>query len=277
MKKKIPSVLVSVCNPAKELLPMWIWIISDVSWLQTDSWKWKILRCERLAVGINASKVAVNVKHQSPEYRPSEIFRPLVSKLANWHPRSCNATVSRKTESYSSRSLSLRREIHLRVWSKVYSLLLTWTRRLHQATLWHSLSLKCVSLTSLHVAKTDKWPDSNALLRRTTRLSHCESRVTWGIHVSEITSARSSTEEPAHNIHLVDVDGNSRSAVSVSGVHFQTHTRIQGELGSSFSASVTERQYTSVNTCFLDPLCEVLFIPWVMETVIQASDVNTKQ
>lgn len=165
MKKKIPSVLVSVCNPAKELLPMWIWIISDVSWLQTDSWKWKILRCERLAVGINASKVAVNVKHQSPEYRPSEIFRPLVSKLANWHPRSCNATVSRKTESYSSRSLSLRREIHLRVWSKVYSLLLTWTRRLHQATLWHSLSLKCVSLTSLHVAKTDKWPDSNALLR----------------------------------------------------------------------------------------------------------------
>lgn len=147
MKKKIPSVLVSVCNPAKQLLPMWIWIISDVSWLQTDSWKWKILRCERLAVGINASKVAVNVKHQSPEYRPSEIFRPLVSKLANWHPRSCNATVSRKTESYSSRSLSLRREIHLRVWSKVYSLLLTWTRRLHQATLWHSLSLKCVSLS----------------------------------------------------------------------------------------------------------------------------------
>lgn len=98
MKEKIPSVLVSVCSPAKELLPMWIWIISDVSWLQTDSWKWKILRCERLAVGINASKVAVNVKHQSPEYRPSEIFRPLVSKVANWHPRSCNATVSKKKE-----------------------------------------------------------------------------------------------------------------------------------------------------------------------------------
>lgn len=91
--------------------------------------------------GTNAPEVAVNVKHQLPECRPREIFKPLVSKEAKWHPRSCNAAVL-KTKPCSRPALHRHPRIHLRVRSKVYSLLLAWTRRLHQAAPRRSLSQK---------------------------------------------------------------------------------------------------------------------------------------
>lgn len=137
--------------------------------------------------------MAVNdfAQHQSPEYRPREIFRPLVSEVANWHPHSCKATVL-KSKSHLFCSSSIHREIHLRVRSKVYSLLLTWTRWFYQATLWRLLSWRCVPFTTLRVTEIDEWPDLNTLLC-VTRLSHCVS----GIHVWS-TSAHSSAKGPTH-------------------------------------------------------------------------------
>lgn len=118
----------------------------------------------------------------------------------------------------------------------------------------------------------------HTLVQYMTRLSHCGFMLKAHLHTVQLKGPHT---------RLMDVDGKSpamsnmmlflwsAAAVSGSGVHFNIHTRIYGTW-IRLSASVTERQCTSINILMLDPQCEVLFIPWVMETVTQASDVSTK-
>lgn len=165
MRKNLSSIFVSVCTPAKKLWPSFCTILDR--FLEAVKW----FDSTGLSLGINASKVAVNVlaRHQSPEYRPCEIFSPLVCKVATWHPHSCTAVLK-----YNLPCLVLYQPIEKSMW-ECEGKFTSFFSHEHSVSPGNPVALAltevCVLLTSLHVAETETWPNLNTLLLYMTRLS----------------------------------------------------------------------------------------------------------